>query len=203
MNRFLCIAAFAVAALVAPQASLAGYVEYDAVLSGLNEPPANTSPGTGFAQIFIDAIGNKMEVKVSFSGLLGTTAAAHIHAGTPTPGTGSAGVATTTPYFSGFPIGVTSGTYDNVLDMTMASSYNPSYVTAHGGTTATAEAALFSSIAAGTSYFNIHTSVYPAGEIEGFLVPSVVPEPSSMVLCGLGGAIALGLARIRRRHRSA
>ena len=40
-----------------------------------------------------------------------------------------------------FPLGVTSGTYDNTLDMTQATSYNPAYVTATGGTTAGAEAA--------------------------------------------------------------
>jgi hypothetical protein len=42
-------------------------------------------------------------------------------------------VATTLPTFAGFPLGVTSGTYINTLDLTLASSYNPAFVTANGG----------------------------------------------------------------------
>ena len=89
----------------------------------------------------------------------------------------TAGVATTTPDFAGFPIGVTSGTYINTLDLTLSSSYNPSYITANGGTTASAEAALVSAIAAGEAYVNIHTTTFAGGEIRGFLQP--VPEPGS------------------------
>src|SRR5205807_609669 len=112
--------------------------------------------------------------------------ASHIHAATASPGTGTAGVATTTPTFAGFPLGVTSGTYDNTLDLTQLSSYNPAYVTANGGTAASAEAALTSSMAAGTSYLNIHTTNLPTGEIRGFLVSA--PEPSSLILFASGAA---------------
>jgi hypothetical protein len=59
--------------------------------------------------------------------------------------------------------------------MTLASSYNPAYVAAHGGTTAQAEIDLFAAIAAGKAYFNIHSSVYGGGEIRGFLLPRPVP----------------------------
>ena len=112
-----------------------------------------------------------MHVIVTFSGLLGTTTASHIHAATAVAGVGTAGVATTTPTFAGFPSGVSSGAYNNTLNMTLSSSYNPSFVTAHGGTTAGAEAFLFQSIADGKAYYNIHTGVYPGGEIRGFLLP--------------------------------
>ena len=54
--------------------------------------------------------------------------------------------------------------------MTDASSYNPAFVTANGGTVAGAEAALLAGLHAGTAYLNIHTSMVPAGEIRGFLV---------------------------------
>lgn len=93
-----------------------------------------------------------MHVVVNFSGLLGTTTASHIHAATVIPGTGTAPVATTVPNFPGFPLGVMSGSYDQTFDMTLVASYNPSYVTANKGTTASAEAALFSAIGAGRSY---------------------------------------------------
>jgi len=108
---------------------------------------------------------------------------------------GTAGVATTTPYFTGFPIGVTSGSYSNTLDLTLASSYNPSYVTANGGTTAGAETALLAAIAADEAYLNIHTSAFPGGEIRGFLTQ--VPEPDTYALVSAGMAL---LYMIKRRR---
>jgi hypothetical protein len=116
-----------------------------------------------------------MHLYVTFSGLTGNTTASHIHAATALPGTGTAGVATTTPTFAGFPLGVKAGTCDIVLDMTLASSYNPSYITANGGTPASAEAALFAAIAAGKAYLNIHSSTFGGGEIRGFLTEATTP----------------------------
>ena len=57
-----------------------------------------------------------------------------------------------TPTFPGFPLDVTSGTYANSFDLTLASSFNPAFVTASGGTVAGAEAALAAGLDAGTSY---------------------------------------------------
>jgi len=158
---------------------------YAANLDGPSESPPNASPGTGFALVRYDDVAHTLLVDFSWSGLTGGTTASHIHAATPTPGTGTAGVATTTPYFAGFPIGVTSGSYSNVLDLTLASSYNPSYISANGGTTASAEIALTSAIAADRAYLNIHSSTFGGGEIRGFLLP--VPEPSSLALIAVGG----------------
>jgi hypothetical protein len=137
-----------------------------------------------------------LHVNVTFSGLTGTTTASHIHAATSLPGTGTAGVATTTPTFAGFPLGVTSGTYDNVLDLTLSSSYNPSYISANGGTTASAEAALAAAMAADEAYLNIHSTTFPGGEIRGFLV--LVPEPSQNALLLMTGATAVWVWRRRR-----
>jgi hypothetical protein len=106
-----------------------------------------------------------------------------------------AGVATTTPYFAGFPIGVTSGTYSNTLDLTQSSSWKATYITANGGTTASAESALIAAINADEAYLNIHTMVIPGGEIRGFLVP--VPEPSIAAIVCLGGGMTVW--RLRRR----
>jgi hypothetical protein len=189
--------ALAVAGLLTTTAN-ATLFDYEALLSGPNESPANASPGTGLAFVDYDDFAHTLHVHVTFSGLTGTTTASHIHAATLVPGTGTAGVATTTPTFSGFPIGVTSGTYDNTLDLTLSSSYNPAYITANGGTTASAEAALTSAIASDQAYLNIHSSTFGGGEIRGFLVP--VPEPSSLALLGLGGA---ALAWRTRRGKAA
>lgn len=159
-------------ALVLAGPAAAAVSSYVVSLSGPNESPPNASPGTGTATVDIDPVAHTMALNVSFTGLLGTTTACHIHAATAVAGTGTAGVATTTPTFAGFPGGVTSGVYANTLDMTLASSYNPSYVTAHGGTTAQAEIDLFAAIAAGKAYLNVHSNVFPGGEIRGFLLPA-------------------------------
>jgi len=143
---------------------------YSVSLSGPNESPVNASPGIGTGQVDVNTTTNQMHVFVKFSGLIGNTTASHIHAPTAVAGTGTAGVATTTPTFAGFPLGVKKGVYDIVLDMTLASSYNPSYITANGGTPASAEAALFAAIAAGKAYLNIHSSSFTGGEIRGFLI---------------------------------
>ena len=111
----------------------ASVLVYSAFLNGPSESPPNGSPGIGFAVVTLDNVLNTMRVQVSFSGLVSPDTASHIHCCTASPGTGTAIVATTTPTFAGFPTGVTSGAYDNTLDMTVAGSYNAAFITAHGG----------------------------------------------------------------------
>jgi hypothetical protein len=177
----------------------AAVLSFTATLSGPNENPANNSPGIGTASAVYDANAHTLALEATFSGLTGTTTAAHIHAATTIPG-GTAGVATTTPSFAGFPLGVTSGTFSNVLNLTLASSWNPAYVTAHGGSLAQAEADLIQAIIGGQAYFNIHTSAFGGGEIRGFFVPSTgtgVPDTGTTAAM-LGLALA-SLAAFRRK----
>ena len=170
----------------------AAQFQYVVTLNGPNEP--TPSLGIGAGTVNYDDVAHTLELQVSFSGLTGTTTASHIHAPTTSPFSGTAGVATTTPSFAGFPLGVTSGSFSNTLDLTLASSFNPSYVTANGGTPASAESAFAAALAGGQAYWNIHSSSFGGGEIRGFLVP--VPEPSALALFGLGaGAIAWRLRR--------
>jgi hypothetical protein len=178
----------------ATQSVHAAPIEYVAYLDGASEAPPNASPGSGFAKIVFDIDANTMHVQVAFSGLVGLTTASHIHAATASPGTGTAGVATQTPTFTGFPSGVTSGTYDHVFDTSLTSTYNQAFINAHGGTALGAEAALAEALATERAYFNIHTSVFPAGEIRGFLKP--VPVPPAIFLLGTG---LTGLVLIRRK----
>lgn len=195
MSRSLLMAMAAAALLFTGQAQATTYV-FTGALSGDQEAPIPVvTPGTGFAKVTIDDLFDTMRVEANFSGLLGTTAAAHVHCCAP-PGT-NAGVATTTPTFPGFPSGVTSGSYDNTFDMTLASSYNAGFITANGGTVSSAFAALFSGLQAGQAYFNIHTTSFPGGEIRGQL--SYVPEPGPWALMIAGFGLA-GMA-LRRRGR--
>jgi hypothetical protein len=165
-------------------------------MDGPSEPAAST--GTGYGTALYDDVLHTLTLDCTFSGLatdVGTgTSASHIHAPTTLPFQGAVGVATTTPTFAGFPNNVTSGVFHSVLDLTLASSWNPSYVTANGGI-AGAEAAFASALATGRSYWNIHSGKFPGGEIRGFM--QLVPEPASCVLVGLG---VLGLAGIARRR---
>lgn len=201
MFRHVAAAAFASIALIGVSNVHAGLITYQAQLSGPAEAPPNASPGLGQATVVVDADANTMRVIVSFSGLLAVTTAAHIHGPTPNPLEGTAGVATTTPTFPFFPLGVTSGSYDQTFDLLAASSYNPAFVTANGGTTAGAQAALLAALASQRAYLNIHTAAFPAGEIRGFL-QAAVPEPSSLASMGLGVMGLVGWA-IARRGRSA
>src|SRR5262245_46028282 len=186
-SRTRRLLASAVIVLAGAASARADIRTYTAVLDGPSESPPNASPGTGTALVEVDTVLHTMHVHATFTGLIGTTTASHIHAATAVPGSGTAGVATTTPTFAGFPLGVMAGTYDNTLDLTSLSSYNPAFVTAHGGTAAGAEAFLLASLDAGTAYFNIHSTQFPGGEIRGFLVPT----PGAMALLGLAGLCAM------------
>jgi MYXO-CTERM domain-containing protein len=163
-------------------------------LAGANENPANGSAGTGSATVTYDSLAHTLLIDLTFDGLTAGNTAAHIHCCTNPPG--NVGVATTTPTFTDFPSGTTSGTYNHLFDLTLSGSWNAAFITAHGGTPAGAEAFFADGFANGRSYLNIHTPTYPGGEIRGFLNP----EPGTWILAG-GALAALALVRRRRAQK--
>jgi CHRD domain len=108
-----------------------------ATLDGKSENPANTSAGTGKADIDYDAATKKLSWTVTYSGLSGPATAAHFH-GPAEPGK-NAGVAVAIPNATSSPV--------------------------TGSATLTdAQAA---DLMAGKYYVNIHTAANPGGEIRG------------------------------------
>jgi hypothetical protein len=197
------VSAFLLTAVLPMPAGWAAVTVLTADLSGANEFPANTSTATGFAIVTLDTTAQTLRVQEIFAGLGSNTTANHIHCCLASPGqTGvNVMVATTTPSFPGFPLGVTTGTFDNTFDLTMASSYNPLFITSAfnpSGTLAGAEAALETALLQGRTYINIHTTGFPGGEIRGFL--GAVPEPATWAMM-LIGFLGLGFAFRQSRRR--
>lgn len=189
--------------LMVVQSAWAHEVKYRAFMNGASENPVVPSNGLGTALVTMDLDLATMHVQASFSGLTGNTTASHIHCCTAISGlpptnpstVTNVGVATTMPSFPGFPLGVTLGTMDTTFDMTLASSYNASFITANGGNIDGAYNAFLNGLAAGKAYFNIHSSFRTGGEIRGFL--ALVPEPSSAMLAMIG----LAGMFVRRRRK--
>jgi hypothetical protein len=186
-------------ALLGLTALFAGNVQaalftYSTGLSGAAEDPPNMSSATGTAIILYDDVAQTLGLTVSFSGLTGTTAVAHVHCCTALPKAGNAGVAVSLPTLPGFPVGVSSGTYSTTIDLTDAAVFGSSFLSANGGTPTTAEAALAAGLASERAYFNIHTSIYSGGEIRGF-ASNAVPEPAMLSLLSLGLLAGLSLRR--------
>ena len=161
---------------------------FTATLNGLQEVPPNASTATGFVTVTL--LGDLLTVDLSFTGLTNIASAGHIHCCT-SPGTN----AIVAVPFAGLPA-ATSGTYSNAFDLTLAATYNPAFITANGGTAATAEAAFIAGLNSFKAYANIHDSPnFAGGEIRGNLVPE--PSTSLLLLTGLLGVAGLACRKNR------
>ena len=191
--KLAALAASMVLAGLSPAATAQAATVYKATLLGANENPPVASPGGGVAFLTVD--GDLLTVSTTFSNLIGNVAAAHVHCCAAAPA--NAGVATQIPSFPGFPTGVTSGSYSQAFDLDAVGTYNPAFVTANGGTAQGARTALLTALGDGQTYFNIHTTFAPGGEIRGQF--ALIPEPASWALMIAG----FGLAGVAIRWRRA
>jgi hypothetical protein len=132
---------------------------YFADLSGAQEAPAvsTTASGTGLAVVSADA--STVTYLVRYSGLSGSVNAAHIH-------TGAAGVS------GGVILPLVAGASPMTGTLTAANFAASGPVTSFAGAVA--------AIRAGTTYFNLHTTANPGGEIRGQIgVTVAAPAPSA------------------------
>lgn len=157
----------ALALLLLPCAALCQPTPVDEFLGTLNGGaayPPNDSAGTGPVELIHDPAGHTLLIDLSFSALSGSVTSAHIHCCAPPPT--SVGVAV---FFNGFPVGVTSGSFQQLLDLTFSGNYSSAFLNGHGGTAGGAEAALRDALRVGNAYVDIHTSMYPGGEVRAHL----------------------------------
>jgi hypothetical protein len=146
----LIAAVFALAA--APAVALAAdppQPAFGGPLTGAQEVPAVVTAATGEGTAVISPDGSTITYVVTYSGLSGAAAAAHIH-------TGAAGVA------GGVILPLVVSTSPMVGTLT-AANFTPS-----GAITTFAQAV--AALKAGDTYFNIHTAANPGGEIRGQIV---------------------------------
>jgi hypothetical protein len=188
--------------LLALTASVHGQI-FGAAIDGAQEDPPVSTTGTGTGVAVYNGATDRLNISMTFSGLIGTTLDSHIHCcfgepGDP-PGRNSGVAVGFTPH--GFPLGVTSGTFSASIDLSNPANYTAAFLTEGGGTAAGARnmllAGMDQSPNAGGAYFNIHTTFRQGGEIRGDI--SRVPEPSSFVLMLCAASAVAGTMRPRRQ----
>ncbi len=197
MKRIVSSLALALGVLASP--AFAATTSYRATLSGPSEVTPVASPGYSIATIVIDDVANTLQVSSPFQDLLGMSTAAHIHCCTAAPFIGAAGVAMP---LTDFPLGLNSGDYTHTFSLNDAATYGAAFLSAAGGSVDMARMTLLNGIAGNESYLNIHSDLYPGGEIRGFLVAlpaAPVPEPATYAMLGVGLA---GVAFAARRKNA-
>jgi hypothetical protein len=156
--RDLFLASICTLALAAPALAQTTYI---GVLTGGTEVPANASAATGNCTVVLDASGTQLSVSVQYQNLSSAYTASHIHGPAP------AGVNAAVKWgFIGTPAGwlfgpgTLSGTLTNFL------------ITGVTSTDVT-------NLDNGQFYVNIHSTLFPGGELRAQLGSAPVPTAKS------------------------
>ena len=168
-------AAFVTAVAVASSTSAQAQTSFVSFLNGAQEAPTpRVTPAFGNGTVLLNAARTQITINLTFQGLLAPISIAHIHNGA---------------------FGVGGPVILDIRDLITTSNMGMAGTIVNGTLSVTAAQA--DVLLAGNGYFNIHTSLFPGGEIRGQI--NVVPEPSTYLLMatGLGG-----LALIARRKRA-
>lgn len=182
LSRLLRVTAVAVLAslTLAPSASAQTSI-FQAFLYGANEVPPSASKAFGISLFVYNFNSNTFELATAFAGLSAAPTGGHIHRG-------AAG---------------TNGPIIFNFSAFLPAAGSGSSIPTNGTLSEADELELFM----GNLYVNLHTPVYPAGEIRGQLVfaggdipgpGTVVPEPATLILIASGLA-GLGMMMLRKR----
>lgn len=166
-------------------------------LSGSQEVPARVTPASGTGSLSYDTATLLLDVSLSWADLLAPASAGHIHC---CSGPGANGPVAVDFGSAGFPIGAISGIYGHTFDLALASSFGGGFLGSFGGDVDAARGALLAGLSANAAYFNIHTQVFPGGEIRGNIVQTALPQPGTLALLGIGFVVAA--FGWRRRHHA-
>ncbi|HEU4383584.1 MAG TPA: CHRD domain-containing protein [Anaeromyxobacteraceae bacterium] len=147
-----------VVAAMAPHQSRADVGHVKANLSGYSEVPAVSSTGAGQFTARLSNDGSAIDYELSYAGLEGTVAAAHIHIGQTDV---SGGVMAFLCGGGGKPACPQEGTVTGTI--TAIDVVGP----AAQGIAAGEFAEMLQAIDAGVTYVNVHSSKHPGGEIRG------------------------------------
>jgi CHRD domain/PEP-CTERM motif len=204
LTRYLAALAF-VAALSCASAQ-AGIIYFTASLDASQVVDVvSTSTATGFATVAIDTDLFTITTDLSWSGLTGPADRSHMH-------DAPLGESRSDPPWDMFFHEVLNDADRTVTPCPWSGAVFTDCVPATGSTHDVLAlsgptdgygypdfASLVSVFMHGDVYIDMHTETYAPGEIRGQLEPvAPVPEPTSLVLLGLGSA---GLASLRRRRQ--
>lgn len=168
----------------------AGILTANFMLTGGQEVPPNSSSALGIGQIDYDTTDDTFDVSLYVVGiplgnLLGVgpnSSPVHIHLAPP----GSNGGIVIDLGFLGSFVQSGLGIELNLTDVAAGGTF---------GGVSSDPAVVQQAFIDGNLYVNIHTTLFPSGEIRGNIPPIPIPTPASAALIGAAGLLAVGRRR--------